>query len=139
MEVIENNKALVSAFFVALNQGDVEAIVNAYAEDGSVETMGNTLISGVSDRDQIAVFAGGIFDVFPQGLHFSVINMTAEGDRVAVEAQSEGEHISGKIYSNQYHFLFQFRDGKLLKLKEYMDTEQVTDVLCAGQRPPFAA
>ena len=63
--------------------------------------------------------------------------MVAEGEKVAVEATSRGEHISGQIYSNEYHFLFEFRDGKLLRLKEYMDTEQVTDVLCAGQRPPF--
>jgi ketosteroid isomerase-like protein len=60
----------------------------------------------------------------------------AEGDKVAVEAVSEGQHVSGQTYSNEYHFLFEFREGKLLKLKEYMDTERVTDVLCGGQRPP---
>jgi ketosteroid isomerase-like protein len=63
--------------------------------------------------------------------------MIAEGNKVAVEASSEGEHVSGLTYSNDYHFLFEFNDGKLLRLKEYMDTEQVTDVLCGGQRPPF--
>ena len=63
--------------------------------------------------------------------------MVAEGEKVAVEATCEGEHVSGQTYSNEYHFLFQFRDGKLVKLKEYMDTELVTDVLCGGQRPPF--
>jgi ketosteroid isomerase-like protein len=62
--------------------------------------------------------------------------MVGEGDKVAVEATSEGKHISGRTYTNQYHFLFEFRDGKLLRLKEYMDTERVTDVLCGGQRPP---
>ena len=55
--------------------------------------------------------------------------MVGEGDKVAVEATSEGKHISGQIYTNEYHFLFEFRDGKLLRLKEYMDTERVTDVL----------
>ncbi len=133
----EQNKALVTRFFAALNAGDVEAIVDAYAEDGCVQTMGETLISGVMNRDQIAESAGGVFDVFPEGLKFKVLGMVAEGDKVAVEAMSEGEHISGQTYSNEYHFLFQFRDGKLLSLKEYMDTEHVTDVLCGGQRPPF--
>jgi hypothetical protein len=61
--------------------------------------------------------------------------MTAEGERVAVEAESKGEHVSGQLYNNLYHFLFEFRDGELLKLKEYMDTERVTDVLCGGARP----
>jgi ketosteroid isomerase-like protein len=61
--------------------------------------------------------------------------MTAEGERVAVEAESLGDHASGQVYSNLYHFLFEFRDGKLLSLKEYMDTERVTEVLCGGMRP----
>lgn len=139
MDNSEANKAIVRQFFDAMNQGDVDFIVNTYAEDGCLQTMGGTLISGTYTRDQIAASAGGIFEVFPQGLQFTLNSMIAEGDKVAVEAQSEGAHISGKTYNNEYHFLFEFRDGKLLRLKEYMDTEPVTDVLCGGQRPPFAA
>jgi hypothetical protein len=134
---IESNKAIVTGFFDALNSGDIDAIFNTYAEDGCVQTMGDTLISGTFSREQIAASAGGIFDVFPDGLTYTVLGMVAEGDKVAVEAASKGEHISGQTYSNEYHFLFELQGGKLLKLKEYMDTEQVTDVLCAGQRPPF--
>ena len=133
----DSNKATVTRFFDALNKGDVDTIVNTYAQDGCVQTMGGTLISGIFSREQVAGSAGGIFDVFPAGLTFTVLDQVAEGNKVAVEATSNGEHISGQTYSNEYHFLFEFRDGKLLKLKEYMDTEQVTDVLCAGQRPPF--
>jgi len=131
-----SNKAIITCFFEALNKGDVDFVVDAYAADGCVQTMGNTLISGVFSREQIAASASGIFDVFPEGLTFTALGMVGEGDKVAVEATSEGKHISGKTYTNQYHFLFEFRDGKLLRLKEYMDTERVTDVLCDGQRPP---
>lgn len=136
MSEIEANKQRVTDFFTALNNGDVDAIVGAYAPNGSVRTMGDTLISGTFTREQVAATAGGIFDVFPKGLTFTVQGMVAEGDKVAVEAQSDGEHVSGKNYSNEYHFLFEFSDGKLLSLKEYMDTERVTDILCGGQRPP---
>ena len=137
MQTIEDNKAFVRDFFDALNTGDAGRIVGAYAEDGCVETMGNTLISGVSCRDDIAASVAAIYDVFPGGLRFTITDMTAEGDRVAVEAFSEGEHVSGQTYNNQYHFLFELADGKLKRLREYMDTELVTDVLCGGQRPPF--
>ena len=61
--------------------------------------------------------------------------MTAEDDRVAVEATSDGMHVSGMPYSNHYHFLFTWRDGKLLELKEYMDTQLVTEVICGGATP----
>jgi uncharacterized protein (TIGR02246 family) len=137
MSTTDTNKDLVRRFFAALNAGDAQAIADSYAPDGTIQTMGNTLISGISNRAQIARSAGAIFDVFPQGIKFTVLDMVAEGDKVAVEATSEGEHVSGQTYTNEYHFLFQFREGKLFRLREYMDTEQVTDVLCGGQRPPF--
>ena len=131
----DTNKAIVRRFFAAMNQGDVQFIVDAYAEDGCLQTMGSTLISGTFGKDQITQSAGGIFEVFPQGIRFEILDMVAEDDKVAVEATSEGEHASGATYSNEYHFLFEFREGKLVRLKEYMDTERVTDILCGGQRP----
>ena len=132
----ESNKAIVTRFFDAMNRGDVDFIVATYAADGCLQTMGRTLISGTYSREQIATFAGQIFEVFPEGLTFRAQSMVGEGDKVAVEATSEGRHISGQTYTNEYHFLFEFRNGKLLRLKEYMDTERMTDVLCGGQRPP---
>lgn len=137
MGAAEQHKTIVSRFFEALNTGDVDTVVNTYAENGQVQTMGGTLISGTFSKAQITDSVKGIFDVFPRGLKFSIDDMVAEGNKVAVEAKSQGEHVSGKTYSNEYHFLFEFLDGKLIKLKEYMDTELVTDVLCGGQRPPF--
>jgi hypothetical protein len=136
MTTEERNKQLVRDFFSALNRGDVSAIAAAYAPEGYVETMGRTLISGRFSRDQIAAAAGEIYAAFPRGLSFTVDAVTAEGDRVAVEARSEGLHVSGAPYSNQYHFLFVFRDGRVVLLREYMDTERVTDILCGGKRPP---
>ncbi len=134
----DRNKAIVKNFFKALNSGDVDAIVNTYADMGYVQTMGNTLISGQFSKKDIRAAVGGIYDVFPSGLKFTVLDMIGEGEKVAVEALSEGEHVSGQTYVNEYHFLFEFSNGELIKLKEYMDTEHVTDVLCGGQRPPFS-
>ncbi len=135
MTVESRNKALVERFFEALNAGDTAHIVAAYAEDGVVWTSGRTLISGTFGKQQIRDSSGRIFDAFPEGLVFTIHAMTAEGEKVAVEAESRGRHASGAIYNNLYHFLFEFRDGMLVKLKEYMDTELVTEILCAGQRP----
>ena len=84
MNTADTNKAIVTGFFQALNAGDVEAIVNTYADEGCVQTMGNTLISGVFDRSQIKQSAGSIFEVFPRGLTFTLASMVAEGDKVAV-------------------------------------------------------
>lgn len=138
MDQLERNKQFARDFFAAISRGDTKYVVDAYAEDGSVQTMGNTLISGVFNKAQISAAAGAIFDAFPQGIEFTLKHLTAEEDRVAVEAESHGVHVSGRVYHNYYHFFMQLRDGKLVSLKEYMDTELITDILCGGQRPPKA-
>lgn len=35
---------------------------------------------------------------------------------------------NGKTYNNRYHFLVIVRDGKILRLREYGDTDQVRRV-----------
>ena len=135
MTATQTNKVLVADLMEAIGRGDVDAIVNAYTEDGYVETMGRTLISGRFSREQVAMAASRVLDAFPQGIAFRILNMTAEDDRVAVEAVSSGDHVSGQHYANHYHFLFVVRDGKIAVMKEFMDTEMVTDVICGGRRP----
>lgn len=132
---IDENKKNVEDFFSYMNNGDVDGIVNAYHDEGYVWTKGHTLISGKFTKAQIETAAGAVFETFPDGLSFAILNMTAEDNRVAVEATSSGMHISGKMYENEYHFLFTFKDGLLLELKEYMDTERVTAILCGGKKP----
>lgn len=131
----EQNRQTVNDFLSAMQNGDVAGIVDAYHPDGELQTMGNTLISGRYNRQQIEQFAGGIFDAFPAGLDYQVHNIIAEQDRVAVETSVSGLHSSGQYYHNQIHFLFHFAEGKILLLKEYLDTERATEILCGGQRP----
>lgn len=135
IDEVARNVAAVRAFFDAMNTGDVAGIVDAYADDGTCTTMGGTLISGTFDKPTVAMAAGRIFEAFPQGIAFTIHSITAQDDRVAVEASSCGLHASGREYRNQYHFLARLRDGKLVEWKEYCDTEMITEVLCGGQRP----
>ena len=58
-------------------------------------------------------------------------------DRVAVEAECLGEHVSGKTYAQRYHFLFVIRDGKIHEMREYFDTMHANDVLCSAPAPGF--
>jgi len=132
---IERNKQCVLDFFELMNKGDAEALADSYADDGEVQTKGHTLISGTYGKEQVRAFAGQIYDAFPRGITFEIVSMTAEDNRVSVEAVSKGDHVSGQLYTNEYHFLFELVDGKVQRLKEYMDTERATDILCGGQRP----
>ena len=78
---------------------------------------------------QVLVDAFGKLRKTPGGL--TVTGITAEGDRVAVEAEANIELTNGKIYRNTYHFLFLFRDGKIYCSKEYNDSRYAAEMLGA--------
>ena len=127
-----SNKALARRFIDAISRADVAAVVAAYAPDGTCWTSGTMPISGTFSVDQVAAASRGVLSVFPEGLAFTIHALTAEGERVAIEAESRGLHVSGKLYNNKYHFLMRARGGKIVEWREYMDTMHANDVLCGG-------
>lgn len=57
----------------------------------------------------------------------TVTATTAEGDRVTVEAFGKCQLTNGKRYDNFYHFVLEFRDGRICTFKEYCDTKLASD------------
>lgn len=126
------NVALARRFLAAVSRADIDAIVAAYAPGGTCWTAGSMPISGTYGVAQVAEAARGVLTVFPKGLRFTIHALTAQGERVAIEAESYGEHVSGKVYNNKYHFLMRVRGGRIVEWREYMDTMHANDVLCGG-------
>lgn len=129
---IAENKQLARRFVEAISKGDIDAIERSFADDGTVWTLGTMPISGTFTKDQVAMASRRVLELFPKGLAMTITGMTAEDDRVAIEAVSKGTHASGREYSNTYHFLMRVRDGKIAEWREYMDTMHANDVLCGG-------
>lgn len=125
------NKQLAIEFMAAISRGDGHAVRDFYTPDGKVVSLGSLPFSGTYTRDELVPVMAGIFQVFPQGLELRILDMTAEGNRVAIEAESYGKTVTGAIYNNHYHFLLIAENGKVKLFKEYMDTKHAYDVLIA--------
>jgi len=138
MSSLADNKATVLRYFDILSHSDFDALMDIYDDSMRLHVPGDTLISGSFGKAELAKSASEVLGAFPQGLAFTVTGMTAEDDKVAVQAESYGIHVSGKTYDNKYHFLITVRDGKIFESREYMDTQLVTDVICDGERPGSA-
>ena len=126
---LEENKKIARDFFAALNRVDTAAIAKLYADNAVLWTAGSMPISGTFDKTQALQGMDAVLSAFPDGLKFTITGMTAEDERVAIEAESSGRHVSGKQYNNHYHFLMVIRGGKVAMFKEYMDTMHAQDVL----------
>jgi ketosteroid isomerase-like protein len=129
---VEENKRIAREFFDALNRGDGKAVLDLYADDGICWTAGTLPFSGAHTLAETAKLMESILGAFPEGLRIAVKAMTAEGDRVAIEAESLGRHATGRTYNNQYHFLMVIRDGKVREFREYFDTMHANEVLVEG-------
>lgn len=76
---------------------------------------------GELSKPQLAAFFEQVGPLI-LSMRFTVLGMTEEGQRLALEASGRAELANGKVYNNRYHFLFVIRDGKVAELKEYADT-----------------
>lgn len=125
----EDNKALARQMVDALTRADVEWVKKNYAEDFHIWVTGSLPFSGIGDKAAAVAGMPAVLDLFPKGLRFEIVAMTAEGDRVAIEAKSRGTTFRGDEYCQEYHFLMRARDGKIVEWKEYMDTEHARKIL----------
>ena len=128
---------VVNTFFNCLEKGDAAGVAGCFGDAAVVWTPGDHWFSGEHTPDEIQGLSGQILSMFPSGLQFEIEAMTSEGERIAVEAVSRGEHINGRVYSNTYHMLFVVRAGKIAVLKEYMDTALAGEFL-GHDAPPSA-
>ncbi len=128
----EANKKLVLGFFENFSSGKFDEALAMMADNATWWVAGKPdkfPLAGTKSKTQFAELVKGIGAAMPKGLRITPKGVTAEGDRVALEAESYGELANGKVYNNLYHFLIEVRDGKIQAVREYLDTMHANEVL----------
>jgi len=128
---IEENKKLVAKFWEHFSKKDYAAAEAMMHDDFTYWIGGDPEqlpCAGLRTKAEIMPLIRAIGETVPDGIKVIPRRMTAEDDRVAVEAESYGETNKGRVYRNEYHFLMEFRDGKVLAVREYLDTMHVKQV-----------
>jgi uncharacterized protein len=120
-EVTQNVK-VVSAFFENITAGRIDEAFALVRDDVKWWVPGTLPFSGTKTKSEYLKIVDMIRSGFPTGFSLSVKATTAEGARVAAEVESQGNHVNGRAYNNKYHFLMVLEGGKIIEVKEYMDT-----------------
>jgi hypothetical protein len=130
MPTTEDNKAAVARFLGIFSEGNPEKTVAALADDVSWWVSGNLHgMSGTYDKEGFLKLIGGVSDVYEAPLKITPISMVAEGDKVAVEADSFARLKDGRVYEPRCHFLFRVApDGRMAEVHEYLDTAHAQDI-----------
>lgn len=127
----EDSKRIVLGFLENLNAGNAAAALDALADSATWWIQGNFPLSGTRTKAQFVELLGQLGAAIDGALSLRVKGVTAEGDRVAVEAESFAKMKNGKTYQNRYHFLCEVRSGKIQAVREYLDTMHANEVLCS--------
>jgi len=125
---IEANKAIAAQFCELLSQGNIQGVLDLMTDDVSYWILGRKEVipsSGARNKAEMERIFKIMHERMPNGMKFTAKSMIAEGDEVALEAESYGELKNGRVYNNQYHIRLRMRNGKIAEGREYLDTQHV--------------
>jgi uncharacterized protein len=131
-----DNKRMMQQIFEAAAQGDRTAYVDAWHDDIVMQVMGSsswsqTVRGKAKVRDVFFGFVSSRLSArHPTKLH----RFIADEDWVIVEGTGDMVALDGRPYQNNYSLHYRIADGKIVEMKEYMDT-----VLCEDRLGVFPA
>ncbi|RXZ65280.1 nuclear transport factor 2 family protein [Pelagerythrobacter rhizovicinus] len=124
-ERTERNRELLTRAFAGLEQGDPGAFLSLFGEDIEWRVMGSShwskTIRGLAavERDLVGPLLARL-----EGPYRNIPELIlADGDHVVVLARGDAQTVEGKRYDNDYCFVFRLADGRIVEVREYMDTK----------------
>ena len=120
-----SNRARLEHVFAETAKGNGRPLLDALAEDADWTIIGATGWSKTY-RGKTAILNDLIAPlrrVLAPPIKTHAKRMIAEGDFVAVEGRGENVTRDGRPYENNYCWVFEFRNGEVIALTEYADTE----------------
>lgn len=124
----QENKAIAQRFCDLLTAGDIPGVLELMTDDINYWIVGRTDVirsSGSRTKEQMKRTFEIMYTNMIDGMKFTAKSMIAEGDYVALEAESYGALTNGRVYNNQYCIRFEIRAGKIASAREYLDTQHV--------------
>jgi ketosteroid isomerase-like protein len=130
---VEENKKVVLHMLDCLSNGKLDEMLACMNEDATwqVPLASDSIpgLKGAKAKPQFEAQCRAFGTVVPNGVRMVVKGVTAEGDRVAVEAECYAVTARGQNYNNLYHFLFKMKNGKVQAAYEYCDLLLVKETL----------
>ncbi len=126
-----DNKKLMQEIFAGLANRNGTLFTERMSDDFRWINIGTNKWSGTFDgkaavmRDLLGPLRARLVERSRTSAH----RFVAEGDCVVVEARGDNVTRAGKLYNNEYCFVFRLADGKITEVKEYSDTALIDAVL----------
>lgn len=135
---IQQNKQLVTQGYEKFRAGDIDGLLQLFAEDAEWIGMEVEPVSFSGDyhgRQGIAQFFSDLSQA-QEAESFEPREMIAEGDRVVVLGRAKWRvRATGKSYDEPWAHCFTIRDGKVVRFEQYYDTAATRAAFLSDQMP----
>ena len=131
----EANRKAADALFSRLSAGDIPGALALLTDDATWLVAGrreDLPTAGTYDKKRIEKLMTAMLGQMKSPMTFTLTGRVAEGDKVAIEAESLGHLTNGRTYNQHFHFLLEFRGGKICAVREYLDTLHARNVWYAA-------
>jgi len=130
-DTTETNRALLTQAFAKLEHGDPSAFLPLFDQSITWRVMGTSgwskEVSGLANVERDLM--GPLFARFT-GPYLNIPELVlADGDHVVVLAKGHADTVDGKVYANDYCFVFKLAGDRIVEVREYMDTKLADAVL----------
>ena len=113
-------------FFETLSSGDLDKIRAAFHEEAVWQVQVKGIAGEGSHKGKKAIvdeFLAPVRGMFKPGdPKLTITSIASQGPLVIGEAQGRGTFTDGRPYENLYAFAIEIKDGKVHRLREYMDS-----------------
>src|SRR4029453_7729929 len=120
-----DNKQVMQRYVAALAAGDADAVREFFAPRAPWWPAAGLAVSGTwIGRDTIMedFFGTAMAHYEPGSVSLEVTGMVAEADQVTLGGASRARTSAGEPYENFCIGIFTVRDGRIVAVREYMDT-----------------
>jgi ketosteroid isomerase-like protein len=141
-ESSQSNREVAVSWASALFQGDGRRFHQLSHPDFRTVMIGDMAMAGDRNLDEFLTLMQTLRSEHfaPGPYQMTIGSITAEDDRVCLEAESSIPLRNGRTYNNHYMWVIVIKEGKVIRLKEIMDTLHVSQVfdgqLVEGQPGP---
>jgi ketosteroid isomerase-like protein len=127
---LEEQKAIVEKFWDCFNSDRSQDAVALMAEDAEFIVTGTTPLSGTKSGSRAVQEHFDRFASFLEpGARMDVLNLVGEGGTVVCLSRGRMRGRTGLDYNLSYAFVFEFSDGLIRRVTEYLDTSAVETAL----------
>jgi ketosteroid isomerase-like protein len=113
-------------FLQTLSSGDLEKIRATFHDDAVWQVQVKGILGEGAHRGKKAIvdeFLAPVRGMFKPGdPKLNITSLASQGPLVLGEVEARGTFTDGRPYENLYVFVIEIKDGKVYRLREYMDS-----------------